>query len=485
MKNTYKKRKTKTEKRINNKTKKSHKKGGNETTGSQNTEQTPKKLNLSKYKKVDNFLKKAIICGINNECLNFGINKRLDFLLFSNFEENRKYISDISRLSEGNNGNVYSIKFIKTFEENNKSIDLTFDTILKTSKNILSDNLVYEYIVGRKFINYFASYYPNLVLTYGMFNIFNEDFDKENISNSLEHINDNTINNLKQLIKHSCAYPTSVAIMTQNFTNCETFHNFVVKIKRSEDYQKIKELFTLWIPIILYQIYFMLSDMANVFTHYDLHSNNVLIYKLPEGKYVNMNYINDDGKTIVSFKTIYIPKIIDYGRSYFYVSDHFNSKIIHDKILCNVEPCNKSDESETCGNKSGYKLFSYDYRNQQAYPQLHYISSSLKNISHDLRLAYIILMDYIRGIHMADKLYDLLSEIKYEEQYGTPEVFEDYFGIENVNDMVYFLEHDIMNTPIFNEDLDNFFTQSSENYTCLGTLNIYKKRRRQMDFIPE
>lgn len=484
MKDTYKNKKTKTGKRIN-KTKKSHKRGGNETSGSQNTERSPKKINLTKYKKVDNFLKKSIICGINNECLNFGINKRLDFLLFSNFEENQKHIRDISMLSGGNNGNVYSIKFVKTLEENNKSIDLTFDTILKTSKNILSDNLIYEYIVGRKFINYFANYYPNLVLTYGMFNIFNEDFDKENISNSLEHINDNTINNLKELIKHSCAYPTSVAIMTQNFTNCETFHNLIVKIKRSEEYQKIKELFTLWIPIILYQIYFMLSDMANVFTHYDLHSNNVLIYKLPPGKYVNMNYINDDGKTIVSFKTIYIPKIIDYGRSYFYVSENFNSKIIHDKILCKVEPCNKNDENETCGDKSGYKLFNYDNRTQRAYPRLHYISSSLKNISHDLRLAYIIFTNYFNGIHMADKLYDLLAEVNYEEMYGTPEVFEKDLGIENIEDMVFFLEYDILKNPDFNSELDEFFTQSSENYTCLGTLNIYKNRRHKMEFIPE
>lgn len=57
-----------------------------------------------------------------------------------------------------------------------------------------------------------------------------------------------------------------------------------------------------------------LATLANTFTHYDLHPSNVLLCEPVLGKYYK--YILND-RTVVEFKSKYIVKIIDYGRSFF------------------------------------------------------------------------------------------------------------------------------------------------------------------------
>ena len=207
---------------------------------------------MSKYKHLENVFKKSIICGETNECLNFGINKRLDFLLFNSIKENLQYITDVSKLNEGSNGDVYAVKFVKTFE--NKNIDLTFNTILKTSKYRYADNLVYEYIVGKKFINVFSEYYPNFLLTYDLFDISKNKINKENISTSLEPIDDTTI---KEIVKYSCVKPESMSILIQHFENCDTIHEPKKRehMKKSTPNVIICYCFSITIYIYIYILY--------------------------------------------------------------------------------------------------------------------------------------------------------------------------------------------------------------------------------------
>jgi hypothetical protein len=97
---------------------------------------TPRpQIQKSKYTNIENLFKKSLICGQSNECLNFGINKRMDFLLFSSLKENKQYLKKEKKLSEGANGEVYLITFSKPFQEKNEIVELTFNTILKVSKN--------------------------------------------------------------------------------------------------------------------------------------------------------------------------------------------------------------------------------------------------------------------------------------------------------------------------------------------------------------
>ena len=65
----------------------------------------------------------------------------------------------------------------------------------------------------------------------------------------------------------------------------------------------------------MYQVYFALSEVCNNFTHYDLHTDNVLLFEPVVNKYIHYHYTNKDGSTC-SFKSRYIVKMIDYGRSY-------------------------------------------------------------------------------------------------------------------------------------------------------------------------
>jgi len=225
--------------------------------------------------------------------------------------------------------------------------------------------------------------------------------------------------------------------------------------------------------------------MADIFTHYDLHSKNILLYELPEGKYIQMNYIDKNGKLVTSFKTIYIPKIIDYGRSFFYANKKLNSKILYDEILCKVKPCNKRELNEKCGNESGYSFFEFD-KDLKPLEEEHYISAPIRNKSHDLRLAFIF-KEYIKMFNVkVPVMKKLLDDILYKEPYGTPEVLENYTRlIKNVEHMKLELERRILHQEYFKNNLENYFTQRSENYTCIGTLNIYEKITHKMEFIPE
>jgi hypothetical protein len=479
----------------------------------------PNKLQLSQYKNIETFFKNSIICGDSGECLNFGINRRFDFLLFSSLKENKDLISSVEKINEGSNGLVYRIDFLKIFEEKNKDVNIIFSTILKTSLEDTAHNLAYEYIAGKYFINEQTEYYPNFLLTYEIFknkevkNKTEKDYanngydteeyieiERENIVNSFQSLSDESIT---EIIKQSCKNPMSIAILTQFFDECETLDEFfdkkigvsmmrsIYRIDKSEplleNKDKIKEIHRFWVPIILYQIYFVLSELSKVFTHYDLHASNVLVYKLPVGKYIKMNYINNEGKIVTSFKTIYIPKIIDYGTCYFYKTQTMNSKFLFDTIVCTKDECNKRELKEACGYKSGYHMFEYDRGTNTPYDYLP--SCSFKNESKDLNLAYIIKQFYqeINKTPETVVLKQLLEDVFYESKNGeTKEILkDDGIHIFNVNMMRKNLEARILHTIEFKDDLDNHFDTVLGSYTCLGTLNIYEKRSRKMEFIPD
>jgi hypothetical protein len=200
--------------------------------------------------------------------------------------------------------------------------------------------------------------------------------------------------------------------------------------------------------------------------------------------------MNDNGEIVTSFKTIYIPKIIDYGRCYFFKNSSMNSKNLYDSIVCTTNECNVITE---CGEKLGYYFFEYDNNRGTQAPckYNHYISSALRNKSHDLRLLHMIKKQYYSSIKETPDtthIKDLLDDVEYDSNYGTKEVLKDNelgLGIYNVNDMRRNLEVRILHTREFKYDLDNHFGTVLGSYTCLGTLNIYEKRSRKMEFIPE
>ena len=110
-----------------------------------------------------------------------------------------------------------------------------------------------------------------------------------------------------------------------------------------------------------------------MYTHYDLHTKNVLLFRPDPSKTIQYNYHTKDG--IITFKCPYVPKIIDYGRCFFNNGTE-TSKHIYDK-LCSIKECGK------CGAKYGFTYHSPT--------EFLAISIQKKNESHDLLLLYKML----------------------------------------------------------------------------------------------
>ena len=210
-----------------------------------------------------------------------------------------------------------------------------------------------------------------------------------------------------------------------------------------------------------------LATLANTFTHYDIHKENVLIYEPIKGKYIQYRYILNDG-TIVEFKSSYIVKIIDYGRSFFVNNTGFkrSSKEIYDTI-CHLDEC----EPE-CGKYKGFHTLSPE----ETPGSFYYISSSTRNMSHDLRLLNDIIKT--RGVDYYNYyLYEELEKVSYgvglepNKRFGTKERTETGTSqILNVMDAHNALKHLLITRKLFYDEL-------YDDMERLGTFTIYESGR--------
>ena len=217
-----------------------------------------------------------------------------------------------------------------------------------------------------------------------------------------------------------------------------------------------------------------LSSLKNNFTHYDLHLNNIIIYEPVKNSYIQYHYYLENNE-IVSFKSPFIAKIIDYGGSFFDDKNKNNTYSSSNKILSEI-----CDICENCGIAVGFGKLKDD-----PVEISHYISSKTNNISHDLRLLYSLIgLKNIRDNN--SEFYNLLNKLlKYNSKFGTPEITEDGFNmndiskssINNVVDGMYFLKYCINN--IQKSSYENKYS----NYQKLGDMYIYYNGR-SMEWIP-
>ena len=160
-----------------------------------------------------------------------------------------------------------------------------------------------------------------------------------------------------------------------------------------------------------------LAQLKNNFTHYDLHDGNVIVYEPIKGKHIQYHYHIGGGQT-VSFKSPYISKIIDYGRSYFKYKETTNQMGPPEiyRELCHEPKCNNNGQ---CGDVYGFEWMAGPLSNQNFF-----ISSQVPNMSHDLRLLNIVRNTYndsvskvtaIKGQMRAgfDSLHKLLDKVKF------------------------------------------------------------------------
>ena len=328
-----------------------------------------------------------IVCSDTGFCIAFdGSNRKKINEIFDRFVTPKFMVSPIKQIGKASaNGFVKEIKYSHD--------DYTASAVLKSSKKSTADNLVYEYLVGQ-FINEQCNLFPCFIETYGLFYYKNEEqwelfnkkrkFDASKFSEALELQPPGKIDFAK-----ACKQSKYISILTQ-FIHGSTSLNFYIN-NGSLDYTAYQMIYQL--PYILYQIYLPLSILADNFTHYDLHSNNVMLYQPEKGKYIEYMYHLPDNK-IVTFKSPYLAKIIDYGRSFFkYKSKDKKSALDIYNDICKEAECEHREQNAKgktdkylCGKKYGFSWLS-----KLKDPNLsnHYIQSSTANMSHDLRMLYI------------------------------------------------------------------------------------------------
>jgi hypothetical protein len=345
--------------------------------------------------------------------------------------------------------------------------------VIKLNSTLGSDSLLYEYFVGMR-VNHYGSFFPNFLETYGSYNVPENIWEKF-MNNTItipelkSNFELNTTTEISQLAENcNYNYYKIFAIMIQHMSlkkdestlyDCMKFPNFV----------KNELIYT------LFQVYSTLSALANVYTHYDLHTENVLMYVPNDDQYIEYHYHYPGGK-VVTFKSKYIVKIIDYGRNYIHVDGISEDSTTFYNKLCKVKECNISVRRGTskCG-----KSFGFSFLNPV--DNTHYITCSKRNVSHDLRLASSIIKHYSSEIQTERPyLHRMLSLVVFNHRYGTPELINSGLprSINNVTDMeTELLKIVEKNTNQAKND------QVYAGKTKIGDLHVYPDMSQPMEFI--
>ena len=274
-----------------------------------------------------------------------------------------------------------------------KKGDTTFKTILKTSINLESDNNYYEFVVGNC-INVLKEYVPNFLYT----------FLYATPSSSLKtSLKDNKLfYDLPSIKSEMKLKPRIHGNDLQTFSNigtgCENNDHASVLIEYVPDSVTAQDIlrdtdfmgdldYNLY--CLLFQIYAALSGLKTVYTHYDFHTGNIMIIKLP--KKMRIEYTNHG--TILY--TRFIPVIIDYGRS------HINClklgsvifSRVFSEISCENPSCNKSSQPLCNTIARGLNVIR-DRNNYSTQDHFYNINLRVANESHDLRFLHNYMQNF-------------------------------------------------------------------------------------------
>lgn len=419
------------------------------------------------------------ICNDSGYCIAFGKKTELIKKLFDDFN-NPKFIKSITTVSSGRNGKLLEILFERYKYKAYTILKIIKEEQKEEDHKYIVDNLVYEYLVGKYLINNYYKKVPCFLETYGI--IYNKhilNIKKHKNIFKIENIIDSQI---EEILKYGCINSKYFGLVLEYVKNPKTFE---------------EELYnnTFWcrdLLNILFQIYYTLYLMRNVFTHYDLHTENILLFKPKENHYIQYHF-HTMGK-VISFKSYYLVKIIDYGRcSFINKKDNINSESIY-QDLCNIKECNNIDHSIPCGALSGYRVSYPEEPNDKPIRKKHYTELRKLNRSHDLRILKEVgnffenkyekkteFLNQIKGIYK-QYIYLLFYNVIYLNYYGTAEnmvsgLIDPKLKINNIMD-AFFVLKELYNIP-------EYLTKNNEFYKDiqkLGDLYIYDDGR-DMEFI--
>jgi len=470
----------------------------------------------TKKKRIDVFLRS--VCNDSGVCmaLGNGSNQIKDYFDgFTNFE----YVKSVKRIgAESNSGFVNSIEYEKDGYISYcilKSCKLDLE---QDKKNVVSDNLMYEYLVGQ-YINKQSRIFPCFLETYGLYKYKSDDewsqmqgYDESR--NRVELLKEGLEKLDTPNLSTGCTHSKHIAILIQHVADAKTMYQYFDELAQ---YDKIKTFKTLELSEsflhiddiikvkenmegffkydlfpILFQIYCPLALLKDNFTHYDLHPDNILLYSAKPDHYFECHYHLPDSTEekphIISFKTKFIPKIIDYGRSYFNDDSGTNSYAIHD-ALCNISPECDPD----CGNAVGFHMLNQVDRYKN--------SSSKRNVSYDLKTLKLIKDElieiqksYKKGRFIIDyeklnsRLHKLLwSSVK--DILNNKEIYDDTKVLKrvyNVNDHVYNVNDAYELISILMQKTEEKYLNDERFLTSKkqGDLYVYCDGSKKFSYVP-
>jgi hypothetical protein len=344
-----------------------------------------------KYKNKYIYLKNQLAGEDNQDQINnleffFNYNKSKKKILnnFSNFTNYNLVNSPVKRIgTESNNGFINLLEF--------KLNQRSFLTVMKSSLQLDADNNYYEYIVGNC-INKIKSYVPNFVYTFNYMNL------TENLKNKLK--NNITFNDINLLVNDA-------KIKNKNNNELEYFNNIgegcknnnissllieyipnslsLFKLSEDPDFYNYMDI---EIFNILFQIYATLSGLKNIFTHYDLHTGNVMFVKVPGNKIINITYVIDNKE--YNLYTHFIPVMLDYGRAHINCLelDNLTHSKIFTEMFCANKDCNSSTDNECNGYAKGMAVFKDTKDTYSDMESFYNINYRVKNESCDLKFLH-------------------------------------------------------------------------------------------------
>jgi len=345
--------------------------------------------------------------------------------------------------------------------------------VLKSSVKPNSDNLMYEYMVGQ-YVNKLNKRFPCFVETYGYY--IYDDKMKVNDKGVWEFLKNSKITANMDTIKKGLILQKT----TDYAKACKKSKFLAILIQHLKGIVPIRDRFrsprfvTYELANVLFQIYMPFAVIASSFTHYDLHHENVNVYEPEKDSYIQFHYYGKDQQ--ISFKSKYIAKVIDYGRSYFKDEEAgITSKKIYTE-LCKEEKC-----IPRCGSDKGFSWMA-DYKYS---PESYWISSQRRNASHDLRLLNEVKIGIQKNQteqYLSSGLKKLLQDVKYDKHYGTPEMQVSGYPnkIHHIIDAAFRLKN-ILSLPEQIQQNEDVY----RGKTKLGDLHIYcvKGDTRPMRFV--
>ena len=399
-------------------------------------------MKRTKHQRHGHFLKN--ICSDSGVCIAFGIESNKIKTFFNQFVAFDYVVAPITAI-----GAPSANGFVK--ELNYRHRNYVANAILKSSVKPRADNLFYEYSVGLQ-INQWTKYFPCFVETYGLYTYKSpmrygyvkntkRISDVSKLKDALTLVSTSNATNPVYNYADICQNSKYYAVLIQHIRNAKTMLQVADKLEAKDQLA------------LLAQVYFPLGQLTHEFVHYDLHRENVMMYQPAKNKYIHFYYHFKDG-SVVQFKSYYVAKIIDYGRSY--IKD---SVKIHDQI-CKTRECNPM-----CGT-----IFGFGWMEPNITRDNYYISSINRNPSHDIRLF---------------NLY-FPTMVKYDKLYGTEPVYttssvrvsDPLFKIKNVMDASNYLKDFIVGRRSYY--LDNAKFPKNKQF---GELHIYMDMSKPMRFV--